>query len=54
MPEKLYSYFLFYDILLHYPRDVAHMINNVKGELLVMNSLGIKSNYATHSRRCGI
>ena len=36
------------------PRDVDHMINNVKGELLVMNSLGIKTNYATHSRKYGI
>lgn len=32
MLENLHSYFLFYDILLQYPRDVAHMINNVKGE----------------------
>lgn len=30
------------------------MINNVKGELLVMNSLGIKPNYAIYSRKYGI
>ncbi len=54
MPENLHSYFYFTTYCYTIPGGVTYMNNNIKGELSVMDSLGIKPNYAAHSRKYGI
>lgn len=54
MSENLHSYFRFREFIATLPSGgIAHM-NNLKGELAVMDNLGIKPNYAALGRKYGM
>ena len=54
MSENLHSYFVFWDILIHFSWRCFIMKINLQGELTIMDSLDIKPNYAALGRQYGM
>lgn len=54
MSENLHSYFRFKEYIATLPSGGKAIMNNLKGELAVMENLGIKPNYAALGRRYGM